>query len=190
MHRHGDWIETYTGRKFWPLDPDPADIDLRDIAHALARICRFGGHCWEFYSVAQHALHCEAMAEALGLSPRLRLLVLLHDAAEAYLGDWPRPIKRSIPGLHEYEARIQDAVWTGLGVEPPTGEELETVRRIDDWALHAEARVLMPYRGWAEAREPGPLDVALPLKLAPDKAENLFLHRARCLQRSLQARVE
>ena len=34
------WMITYTGKHFYPLDPDPALITLEDIAHALANICR------------------------------------------------------------------------------------------------------------------------------------------------------
>ncbi len=51
-NRKGEWIQTYTGKQFWPLDPRPEDIDIEDIAHALALTCRFNGHCDYFYSVA------------------------------------------------------------------------------------------------------------------------------------------
>jgi hypothetical protein len=52
----GDWIQTATGRPFWPIDPRPEDIDIEDIAHALSMLCRFGGHCLRFYSVAEHSV--------------------------------------------------------------------------------------------------------------------------------------
>ena len=32
--RQGDWLQTYTGKQFYPLDPQPEDIDIQDIAHA------------------------------------------------------------------------------------------------------------------------------------------------------------
>ena len=51
-----DWIQTYSGKKFYPLDPRPEDIDIRDIAHALSLNCRFNGHCRCFYSVAEHSV--------------------------------------------------------------------------------------------------------------------------------------
>lgn len=86
------WIATYTGRKFFPLDPRVEDIDIVDIAHALAMKCRFGGHAKQFYSVAQHSvlLANHAPAEAA-------FQALMHDAHEAYspLGDVPRPIKKT-----------------------------------------------------------------------------------------------
>lgn len=46
------WIQTYTGVKFYPLDPVAEDIRIEDIAHALSMICRFNGHSKQFYSVA------------------------------------------------------------------------------------------------------------------------------------------
>lgn len=86
------WIATYTGRKFFPLDPRVEDIDIVDIAHALAMKCRFGGHCKQFYSVAQHSVLVANHAPA-----EAALLALMHDAHEAYspTGDVPRPIKQT-----------------------------------------------------------------------------------------------
>ena len=54
--RRGDWIMTFTGRKFWVLDPQPEDVNIIDIAHALAMKVRFNGHVSRFYSVAQHSV--------------------------------------------------------------------------------------------------------------------------------------
>ncbi len=51
-----DWILTWTGRVFRPLRPDPADVDVRGIAHSLSLQCRFNGHCREFYSLAEHGV--------------------------------------------------------------------------------------------------------------------------------------
>jgi hypothetical protein len=88
--RRGDWMQTFTGRAFYPLDPRPEDIDPVDIAHALSLICRYGGHSSRFYSVAEH---CVLMSHAV--APEHALWALLHDATEAYLGDMIRPLKRS-----------------------------------------------------------------------------------------------
>ena len=51
------FIGTFSGIRFWPLLPNPDDILLADIAHALAHQCRFGGHASKFYSVAEHSVH-------------------------------------------------------------------------------------------------------------------------------------
>lgn len=82
------WIQTFTGKKF-PLDkPDPALIDIEGIAHALSLLCRFNGHCTRFCSVAEHSVH---VAREIDLD--LAMEGLLHDAAEAYLGDVHSPLK-------------------------------------------------------------------------------------------------
>lgn len=62
--RAGDWMQTFTGRQFWPMDPRPEDLDILDIAHALSLLCRFGGHCQRFYSVAEHSVHVSTLATA------------------------------------------------------------------------------------------------------------------------------
>ena len=76
-------ILTFTGKMFDPLAPDPALIDIRDIAHALSFLCRANGHFKTFHSVAQHSLECFEEAKARGLSKRLQLACLLHDGSEA-----------------------------------------------------------------------------------------------------------
>jgi hypothetical protein len=101
----GDWMQTYTGRRFYPLDPQPVEIVAEDIAHALSLLCRYGGHVDRFYSVAEH---CVLMSEAV--APENALAALLHDATEAYVCDVPRPLKRQLPG---YRA-IEDMVWLAI----------------------------------------------------------------------------
>lgn len=129
--RRGDWMATHTGRMFWPLDPDPADIDIVDIAHALSNLCRYGGHTERFYSVAEH---CVLMANALG-EVGDRRWALLHDASEAYLVDVPRPIKGALGGYREAEAQLMRAVCTrfGLPFDMPA-----RVREFDDRILADE----------------------------------------------------
>lgn len=83
------WIETYTGRKVYPLEPERSEFCIEDIAHALAMTCRFNGHCSEFMSVAQHCCFVSDLCPA-----ELRLAGLMHDAAEAFLGDVVSPIKK------------------------------------------------------------------------------------------------
>lgn len=53
--RIGDWMQVYSGKQFWPLDPRPEEIEIEDIAHSLANMCRFAGHSEKFYSVADHS---------------------------------------------------------------------------------------------------------------------------------------
>src|ERR1700744_4853571 len=85
------WIQTFTGKKFSPLAPRPEDVDIRDIAHALAMKCRFNGHCSPFYSIAEHSVRVSWLLEQQG--KREALWGLMHDAADAYLPDLGAPIK-------------------------------------------------------------------------------------------------
>lgn len=109
--RKGDWIQTYTGRQFWPLDPRPEEIHLIDIAAALAKECRFGGHCLRFYSVAEHSVLMYREAKAQEQRPEDLRAVLLHDASEGLgLRDMPRPIKSDLANYKAVEAGVMQAV--------------------------------------------------------------------------------
>ena len=82
------WVQTISGRAVDLLDPKPETISIEDIAHSLARICRYTGHTTEHYSVAQHSV-----LVARALSPELALEGLMHDAVEAYVQDVSAPLK-------------------------------------------------------------------------------------------------
>jgi uncharacterized protein len=97
------YILTHTGRHF--EFADPVDIDIRDIAHALANLCRFTGHTTQFYSVAQHSVLVSMLCPG-----RLKLAGLLHDASEAYLGDVSIPLKSLLPDYRAIERRVQGAI--------------------------------------------------------------------------------
>jgi hypothetical protein len=143
--RLGDWISCYSGQRFYPLDPRPDEIHVRDIAHALACLNRYTGHAIEPISVAQHSCLVADL-----LPPELKLWGLLHDAAEAYVNDMARPIKL-LPEMAAYRAaehRLMQCValrfqLVGPG---PDGEMPAEVKRADNVALKAEARLLMPSR--------------------------------------------
>lgn len=143
VSRAGGWLCTATGREFWPLDPRPEEVDIEDIAHALSLACRFAGHCSRLYTVGEHSL-----LVARHVPPEDALWGLLHDAAEAYLPDMPRPLKR-LPEFAWYrqaERRVMDAICDRFGL-PRT--EPESVKAADLRALATEARDLMPARSVA-----------------------------------------
>ncbi len=131
-------ILTFTGKMFDPIAPDPALIDIRDIAHALSFLCRANGHFKTFHSVAQHCLECMQEARARGLSSRLQLACLLHDGSEAYLSDVTRPVKAVMPAYLEYETPLQEAIWNKFLEEPLTQQERQIVFGIDDDLLYHE----------------------------------------------------
>src|SRR5215211_1662406 len=93
----GPYLQTVSGRFVNPFDPDPEQIDIGDIARALANVCRFGGHCRSFYSVAQHSVIVSELVEQRGGDVEDVFAALMHDATEAYLGDMPHPIKHRSP---------------------------------------------------------------------------------------------
>lgn len=136
--RKGDWMMLAGGRKFHPFDPRPEDIDIHDIAHALSHICRYGGHVRRFYSVAEHSvLVSRCVPNIVGLAG------LLHDAAEAYLGDIPRPIKHdaAMDGWRKAEARIERAIAARFGIGWPMDG---AIKKADDRIILDEWAALMP----------------------------------------------
>lgn len=115
-HRRGDWMQTYTGQQFWPVDPRIADIDMTDVAHALGMTCRFAGHCLRFYSVAEHSVLLARKMPTL----ELKRWALIHDAPEAYIGDLVHPLKKQLPEYKIIENRIMATIAQHLGMTSNT----------------------------------------------------------------------
>lgn len=141
--RKGDYIGTYTGIHFYPLDPRPEDVELDDIAHALSNICRFNGHTNEFYSVGTHSLNVCAVLMSWGWSKTVQLYGLLHDAAEAYCCDIPRPLKPYLEGHKDIESGIMSAVYQHFGLPGPDENICKVVKAADDHVLALEGKTLM-----------------------------------------------
>ncbi len=165
--RNGQWMQTVTGRRFWPIDPRADEIDIRDISGALSKLCRFGGQSLRFYSVAEH---CVLMAERA--PDDLKLTALLHDASEAYLCDIIRPIKPFLSNYYEIEERLERAVADRFGLVYPWAPE---VKRLDTAILADERDQAMapPPVPWSQTTEP-PLGVTLQF-WSPMLAEAEFL---------------
>lgn len=177
--RKGDWFQTYTGKKFWPLDPRLEDFDIVDIAHALANICRFGGHCTEFYSVAQHCCH---VSDVLRRTTQHAYAGLLHDATEAYLGDMVRPLKYSMPEYLEAEQVLEHMLSLKFGVPMPLPYQ---VKEADNLLLVTERRDLLVNCGhrWHPSLEAiEPLRELHISPWTPEQAEARFLSRFYALQ--------
>jgi hypothetical protein len=173
--RKGDWMQTFTGKQFWPADPRAEEIDIRDIAHALSMQCRYAGHCLRFYSVAEH---CVLLASAI---PEQKLWALLHDASEAYLVDVPRPVKPSLPGYKELEDGIMFLVARQFGLRlgghvldregyiPAIVKEYDFRMLVDE-----KAQNMLDGPAWGSIEGVPPVGVALQF-WSPPEAERQFL---------------
>lgn len=139
--RIGDWMQTWTGRRFYPADPRAEDVDILDIAFALSNIARYGGHC-SFYSVAEHSVIVSRM-----VSRENAMLGLMHDATEAYIADVIRPVKRILGRENRYfdlERRVWLAVAERFGLPADIPNEVKiadtAICIIERRALHPRAQ--------------------------------------------------
>ena len=138
-----DCITTYTGIHMNPLDPKPEDFRIEDIAHALPMICRGNGHVKTFFSVGQHCINCSREAQAEGLSDRMTLACLLHDASECYMSDVPRPFKRNLPSYREAEDRLLSVVFIRFLGSDLSADEYKVMKRIDNTMLWYDMHELL-----------------------------------------------
>ena len=139
-------IRTYTGKNFNLKDPDPNQVDIEDIAHALSNLCRFTGHTKFFYSVAQHSLLVSKMLLRDGYSHEVALYGLLHDATEAYIGDIASPLKNLIPVYKKIERRIEKTIAKKFNLNWRVARAI--IKEYDLMALNTERRDLMGNPNW------------------------------------------
>ena len=151
--RNNAYIMTYSGVKFYPFNPNPQDVPHEDIARALSKLNRFGGHTPKFYSVAEHAVHASETLEKLldaytdeahaaGVSHPAFSRDLLrwaqhHDDSEAFLVDMPRPIKNHMPEYNRVEGSIQEKIKEHLSIKTTSIED-RMVHSIDNAMLFFE----------------------------------------------------
>ena len=185
------WQRMLSGRRLDLLDPSPLDIEIEDIAHGLARVARWNGQtigpC--IFSVAQHSLLVEKIAEALepGIGRGERLFMLLHDAPEYVIGDMISPFKAAIgDGYKAVENRILGAILLRFSLPAtPEPDVARLAKRADRTAAFFEAITLAGFtRAEAERIFGRPVisphafqDIMEPL--AADAAQTQFLRRFR-----------
>lgn len=94
----------------------PADFTLSDIAFGLARTFRWNGQTQVPISVLDHSLATAYIMRQL-LSLQKWESALLHDAAEAFMGDIAYPLKSLLPDYQYFESRFLDVVDSKYAVE-------------------------------------------------------------------------
>ncbi|MEM9222207.1 MAG: HD family hydrolase [Pseudomonadota bacterium] len=149
-----------SGRRLNLLDPSPLDIEIKDIAHGLARVARWNGQTeGEFpFSVAQHSLLVETifarLAPAASPSDTDLLAALLHDAPEYVVGDLISPFKAAIGEDYKVvETRLAEAVNLRFSIPPDTtGARAARIKTADRAAAFLEATAIAGFSD-AEARE-------------------------------------
>ncbi|HLJ02890.1 MAG TPA: YfbR-like 5'-deoxynucleotidase [Solirubrobacteraceae bacterium] len=177
----GPYLQTVSGRWLNPFDPDPEQIDIGDIARALSNQCRFGGHCRAFYSVAQHSVLVSELVAQRGGDVEDVFAALMHDAAEAYLGDMPHPIKHRSPlgaAFREVEEHLERALRERFGIRA----DVAALKPADRALLATERRAFSAETWhWPELEGIEPLEIELNA-WPPDVAERKFAQRFAELQ--------
>jgi len=171
-YKAATFIETYTGRAFWPLNPTMDALSVIDIAHALSNQCRYSGHVAFFYPVAQH---CCLLAEWLarrGGSALDCLQILMHDAPEAYLVDVPRPVKQYMPQYRVWDHAVNDVIrewmgWKNIPI-PSFQDEFDSRIIVDE---RAQLMSCSP-NDWGHKLEPMGIVIQ---PWTPEEAEQTFL---------------
>lgn len=166
------WIQTFSGGKFHILDPQPSEILITDIGHALGMLCRFTGHVRRFYSVAEHSV--------LGsyLVPKEDALwFLMHDSSESFITDINRPLKHytAIGSVYDpIERTVMNAIIKKFGLAPV---EPVSVKQVDNAMLFAEKEQLLVPLEW-DSKWGNVKAAKIQVRCwPPEVAETEFLHR-------------
>jgi hypothetical protein len=180
------YIITASGRRVHIFRPKMSEIDFGDIAHSLAMQCRFNGHTPRFYSVAEHCCHVHDMMFD-GPEDECRALAgLLHDAAEAYIGDIVTPLKRKLHASFSYaescdmsiemvERVLLMQIFQRARLYGGPAGWIGMVKAFDDMAMETEWADMFE---WASA--PGPVSGHRsfePMFWGPEEAKAQFMKR-------------
>ncbi|CUA96994.1 YfbR-like 5'-deoxynucleotidase [Thiomonas bhubaneswarensis] len=187
---------SHSGIDYLPGRLRVRDVQIADIAHALSLICRFGGHCTEHYSVAQHSLLVVRILESMDAPAEAMLCGLMHDAHEAYVGDVPTPIKAALGATWaDLEHQAEDSVLDAFGLRDAMNDWRDIVKHADRVALATERRDVLRFdmnvnQPWAILEGVAPHDGhaalvgATPQRWAALFLEQFFMLREACGARS------
>jgi len=172
-------IQTFSGKKFDILNPTIESVDIVDIFHSISNLCRYTGHSSTFYSVAEHSVFVSQK-----VPNRFALLGLLHDAAEAYIGDLSTPLKYGLPDdfrrfIHDVEYRILGIIFEKYGIDWD-GEFPTDVKEADTRMLITEKRDLHHDSfSWANYERVEPYS-DIKVHGLDSRSANIFIHNRAC----------
>ncbi len=165
-------VSTRSGILFNFVNIDQDNILLDDIVWSLSMICRFAGSCSFFYSVAEHSVNVGSC-----LPNHLRKAGLMHDAAEAYIGDIVTPIKQHCQLIQEIEDNVLKAIFNKFEITWPSESEWLSIKDADKRMLAREALVLVPHsETWDYLKDIDPAK-RLIIGFSPESARERFLEK-------------
>lgn len=135
------WMLSKSGKELDLENPKVEDVDWNDIGEALAKTCRYGGHCRGFYSVARHSINVARL-----LKPEMQIYGILHDAHESWTGDIIQPMKQLLGyQIKQIERRIDPVIFEAAGIPKPSDQVRAAVKAADLTMLATERRDLMAH---------------------------------------------
>lgn len=146
-------IQTHSGKLIDLKNMVSSDVDIQDIVYGLSAIRRFNGRG---LTVLQHTLSMfDYTRTRYKGAERNKVLsyVLIHDLAEAYIGDIIQPVKAAVPQIATLETSVHCAILNKLYrcdedrlmVPPytlPGSNIFAAVKHVDRIALAAEYKLL------------------------------------------------
>lgn len=177
----GNTIRLISGLYLDLADPRPEHFTFKDIAGGLSKICRFGGQIDTFYSVAQHSVLCSEVAYQQNCGIDVQIACLLHDAAEAFVGDMVRPLKEMVPGFKAIEDQLFQVIW-GKYMSSSWERLSVDVKQIDNSILFAERDSLFSKKDgevWHGEHEIRKIEGLVISPMGPRDAREAFIRRAR-----------
>lgn len=172
----GTKIKVFSGKYLDLKNPDPNDIDIRDIIAGLSNNSRYSGQFnpRRWLSVAEHSINCFDVAVHKEYNREQLTAVLMHDASEGYMCDLSRPLKQMLPVYKWLEGRVQNAISRKFNIDFKSNYAL--IKAIDEPMLLAERFAIYGDDGveWERQNEIEKIECK-PQYLKPSSAYERFL---------------